>query len=360
MTHDTGISPDEAGVVRSGEELDAARVREFICRSLPGVSGEIAVRQFPGGFSNLTYLVSVGDNDFILRRPPFGRKATGAHDMGREFRVLSALKPVFHFCPTPLVHSEDEGIIGAPFYLMERVRGVILRNDLPPDMGLTPDRARTLSGNLIRTLCRLHAVDYRTAGLEELGRGDGYASRQVVGWSRRYADARTDDASSFDGVIRWLHDRIPERSSAPALIHNDYKFDNTVLDPNDPTRIIGLLDWEMATIGDPLMDLGSSLAYWVEADDPPELQAIRTMPTNVAGMLTRKEQVALYGEISGIAIDNFDFYYCFGLFRLAVIAQQIYYRYFHGQTRDPRFKNLVHAVAALEKTALGVIERSDL
>lgn len=353
-------SLDAAGEVRTGEELDAAKVLEFIGGSLPHISGEITVRQFPGGFSNLTYLVCIGGHELILRRPPFGRKATGAHDMGREYRVLTALKPVFPYCPSPLVYSEDESIIGAPFYLMEKITGVILRKDLPAEMDFTPLQARALSENLIDTLCRLHAVDFTAAGLDSLGKGDGYVSRQVAGWGRRYADARTDDAPAFEGVIRWLNDKLPAHSPAPAIIHNDYKFDNTVLDQADSTKIIGLLDWEMTTIGDPLMDLGSSLAYWVEKDDPPELQAIRTMPTNVAGMLTRKEQVALYGERSGIAIDNFDYYYCFGLFRLAVIAQQIYYRYYHGQTKDPRFKSLILAVHILEKTAMGVARRSEL
>lgn len=351
---------DETVAVREGEGLDAEKLREFLAASLPGIGGELAIRQFPGGYSNLTYLVQAGGREMILRRPPFGKKAKSAHDMAREYRVLAALKPVFPLCPAPLVYADDEGIIGAPFYLMERMQGIILRKELPPEVQLPPEQARSLSESLVDTLCRLHGVDYSAAGLDDLGKGEGYVSRQVAGWNRRYAEARTDDAPSCEKVIGWLHDKMPEHSPAATLIHNDYKFDNTVLDPADPTRIIGLLDWEMTTIGDPLMDLGSSLAYWVEENDPPPLQAVRTMPTNVPGMLTRKEQVARYGKVSGIAIDNFDFYYCFGLFRLAVIAQQIYYRYSHGQTRDPRFKNLVHGVRALEQTALGVIARSDL
>jgi aminoglycoside phosphotransferase (APT) family kinase protein len=351
---------DEPGTIRSGEELDGARVLEFVGSSLPDVAGEITVRQFPGGFSNLTYLVTVGARDFILRRPPFGRKAKGAHDMGREYRVLSALKLVFPCCPAPVLYTDDESVIGAPFYLMERINGIILRRDLPAGLDFTPAQARALSENLVTTLSCLHSVDPCGAGLEDLGKGDGYVLRQVEGWSRRYADARTDDAPTFDGVIRWLHDKLPQDFPSSTIIHNDYKFDNTVLNPADPTEIIGLLDWEMATIGDPLMDLGASLAYWVERDDPPELQAIRTMPTNLPGTLTRKEQVALYGSLRGIAVDNFDFYYCFGLFRLAVIVQQIYYRYFHGQTRDPRFKGLIHAVHSLERTAQQVVGKSDL
>lgn len=360
MTDSMAGVMDEPAEVRNGEELDAARIQEFVNASCPEIAGDITVRQFPGGYSNLTYLVKIGERELILRRPPFGKKAKSAHDMAREYRVLASLKPVFPYCPEPLVYSEDESIIGAPFYLMERIKGIILRKNLPADMACTPGQARTLSENLVSVLCRLHSIDYRRAGLDDLGNADGYITRQVEGWSKRYADAKTDDAPSFERVIRWLHDKMPESSPSAAIIHNDYKFDNTVLNSSKPTEIVGLLDWEMATIGDPLMDLGSSLAYWVERDDPPALQAIRTMPTNLDGMLTRKEQVALYSEMRGMTVDNFDFYYCFGLFRLAGIAQQIYYRYYHGQTRDPRFKNLIAVVNVLEQASLQVMGKSEL
>ena len=359
MTERVTSALDEPATVRAGEELDAVKVKAFVSGTFPDISGVISVKQFPGGFSNLTYLVKIGERELILRRPPFGKKAKTAHDMAREYRVLAALKPVFPHCPTPLVYTDDESIIGAPFYLMERINGIILRKNLPPDMSFTEQQARTLSENLVAVLCRLHTIDYREAGLDDLGKADGYVTRQVEGWSRRYADAKTDDAPAFEMVIRWLHDKLPTSSMA-AVIHNDYRFDNVVLNPQDPTEIIGVLDWEMATIGDPIMDLGSSLAYWVERDDPPGLQAIRMMPTNLDGMLTRDEQVALYAEKMGIRIDNYDFYYAFGLFRLAVIAQQIYYRYYHGQTGDERFKSLIGAVKVLEQAALQVIGKSPL
>lgn len=351
---------DEPATIRAGEELDAARVQAFITSSFPEITGEITVRQFPGGFSNLTYLVKIGERELILRRPPFGKKAKTAHDMAREYRVLSSLKPVFSCCPEPLVYSEDESIIGAPFYLMERIRGIILRKNLPPEISYTAEQARTLSENLVSVLCRLHSIDYEQAGLGDLGKAQGYVARQVEGWSRRYVDAKTDDAPGFETVIRWLQDKMPPDSPVAAIVHNDYRFDNVVLSQADPTEIIGVLDWEMTTIGDPLMDLGSSLAYWIEKDDPPGLQAIRMMPTNLDGMLTRDEQVSLYAEKMGIKIDNYDFYYTFGLFRLAAIAQQIYYRYYHGQTKDERFKSLIGAVKVLEQTAMQVIGKSAL
>lgn len=351
---------DRATSVRSGEELDAVRVLEYLKDNIPGLSGDIEIKQFPSGFSNLTYSVKVGTREMVLRRPPFGKKAKTAHDMGREFKILSALKPVFPYCPEPVLYTEDEGIMGCPFYLMERIQGVILRKDLPNGMSLDAKDARTLSENLIMVLCKLHSVDYAKAGLADFGKPEGYVKRQVEGWSGRYRDARTPDAPDFEKVMQWLHDKMPGESGIVGIIHNDYKFDNAVLDPSNPTEIIGILDWEMATLGDPLMDLGSSLGYWVEKDDPPSMQPIRQMPTNLEGMLTRKEQVALYGELMGIKIDNFDFYYCFGLFRLAVIAQQIYYRYFHGQTKDERFKTLIFAIKVLEATALSVIDKSDL
>ncbi|NLW92905.1 MAG: phosphotransferase family protein [Syntrophomonadaceae bacterium] len=351
---------DRATSIRSGEELDEKKVLEFLKERVPGLDGDIVIKQFPSGFSNLTYSVKVGEREMVLRRPPFGKKAKTAHDMGREYKILSALKPVFPYCPQPLVYTEDEAVMGCTFYVMERIPGIILRKDLPRGMELNPQEARTLSENLIKVQYKLHSVDYVKAGLADFGKPEGYVKRQVEGWSGRYRDARTPDAPDFEKVMQWLHDKMPGESGIVGIIHNDFKFDNAVLDPSNPTEIIGILDWEMATLGDPLMDLGSSLGYWIEKDDPSFMQAIRQMPTNLDGMLTRKEQFALYGELMGIKTDNFDFYYCFGLFRLAVIAQQIYYRFFHGQTKDERFRMLMVPIKALEATALKVIELSDL
>lgn len=346
--------------IRDGEEFDIRRVEQFLKESIPGLDGELTVTQFPGGHSNLTYLVRVGGREMVFRRPPFGRKVKTAHDMGREYRILKALRPAFPYCPEPLAYTEDESIIGCPFYVMERIRGIILRKNLPEGLSFTPDEARLLCEKLIDVFVELHRVDYGSIGLEGFGKPLGYVRRQVEGWSERYRAARTPDAPDYAGVMSWLADKMPPESPLAGVIHNDYRFDNVVLDPQDPFRIIGVLDWEMATIGDPLMDLGGALAYWVDHDDPPAMQAIRMVPTNLPGMLTRRELIARYAERMGISLVNSDFYYCFGLFRLAVIAQQIYWRFYNGQTKDERFKLMIVAVHVLEEAARRVIEKSSL
>jgi len=347
---------DEAKAIRPGEELDIAGIAAYLREVIPGLTGDISVSQFPSGHSNLTYLITAGKRELVLRRPPFGRKVKTAHDMGREYRVLKALRPLFPYCPEALAYMEDESLLGCPFYVMERLRGIILRKELPPGMTLTAGDARQLCERLIDVFVELHRVDYRGTDLETLGKPEGYVHRQVTGWSERYRGARTPDAPDFETVMAWLQERMPATSPATAFIHNDYRFDNVVLAPEDPLRIIGVLDWEMATVGDPLMDLGGALAYWVDREDPSEMQAIRLVPTHREGMMTRGEVVAHYCAGMGLPEDNMDFYYTFGLFRLAVIAQQIYYRFYHGQTRDQRFGMLIFAVHVLEKKARQVME----
>jgi aminoglycoside phosphotransferase (APT) family kinase protein len=351
---------DKSTQVRQGEELDLKVVEGYLKDTIPGLSGDLVVEQFPSGYSNLTYLIKVGETDLVLRRPPFGRKAKTAHDMGREYRILSALNPVFPYCPRPLVYTEDEAVMGCPFYVMERFEGIIMRKNLPRGLELSPDQMRTLCENLLDMQFQLHSIDYKAIGLDGFGKPEGYVKRQVQGWSERYRAALTPDAPSFEKVMQWLQENMPPDFARPGIIHNDYKFDNVVLDPGNPLKIIGVLDWEMATIGDPLMDLGSSLGYWVQADDPEDFQAARMLPTNLPGALTRAEMVRRYADKAGISIDNFDFYLCFGLFRLAVIAQQIYYRFYHGQTKDERFKMLIFAIHILESAANRTIAQSSL
>jgi aminoglycoside phosphotransferase (APT) family kinase protein len=271
--------------------------------------------------------------------------------MKREYRILKALKPHFPYCPDPLACSEDLAIMGCPFYVMERLRGLILRKNLPEGLVLTPTRIRCLFEKVVEVHVALHALDYRKIGLDGFGKPEGYVRRQVEGWSSRYRAARTPDAPDFESVMNWLNDHQPQDTPSPCIIHNDFKFDNIVLDSDNPLNVIGVLDWEMATIGDPLMDMGSSLGYWVEKSDPPDMQAIKTLPTHLDGAMTRREVAEYYCKLSGRPMDHYEFYYAFGLFRLAVIAQQIYYRFFHGQTQDRRFQSLIFAVAILEKTA---------
>ena len=351
---------DQATSIRQGEKLDSLKVEAFLRDSIPGLQGEMAIQQFPSGHSNLTYLITLGDHELVLRRPPFGTKAKTAHDMGREYRILSALKDAYPYGPTPLAYTEDTDVLGCPFYVMERIRGTIVRREFPAGLAGSPEKIAGLCRELVQVHHQLHAIDYRQVGLENFGKPAGYVKRQVLGWSQRYRAARTPDAPDCEDIMAWLEEQMPADFPRPAIIHNDFKLDNVVLDKDNPGKIIGVLDWEMATVGDPLMDFGSSLAYWVQEGDPPEMQAIKFMPTDTEGALTRDELVGHYADLAGWAIDNYDFYYCFGLFRLAVIAQQIYYRFYHGQTKDKRFEAMILGVHALEKTARINIGRSDL
>jgi aminoglycoside phosphotransferase (APT) family kinase protein len=342
---------DEAAPVRDGETLDARRLGEYLAAQVPGLALPLAVRQFPSGFSNLTYLLTAGGRELVLRRPPQGTRPKSGHDMSREFRVLSALQGVFAESPRPLHLCADESVIGAPFYVVERIRGIILRRDYPAGLAPTPALVRAQQCALIDTLARLHRLDHHALGLGEFGRPEGYVARQVEGWSGRYQRALTADAAGAYAVTEWLAANRPPDTKPAALIHNDYKLDNVVFDAASPARLIGVLDWEMATIGDPWMDLGCSLGYWIEAGDPADLQQTRMLPTHLPGSLTRAEVVQRYASARAVGAPEFRFYRVFGLFRLAVIVQQIYYRFFHGQTRDSRFAALGPMARVLIATA---------
>ena len=337
---------DAAGIVRSGEELPVEPLTAYLNQHLPEPHGSVTVQQFPHGHSNLTYLVNIADQEFVLRRGPAGNQVRGAHDMGREFRVLSKLSLVYPPAPRPLLFCDDDKILGTPFYLMERRRGIVLRKSLPAGLNLDPQTTRQLSVALIDNLADLHAIDYQAAGLGELGKPKGYVERQVTGWIDRYTKAQTDEVLAMNRLGDWLKQSMPGES-ASALIHNDYKFDNLLLDAADPTHIVAVLDWEMATVGDPLMDLGTTLGYWVEAGDPEPLIKTATGPTYLPGSLTRRELVDRYGMKTGRNIGNAVFYYCFGLYKIAVIIQQIYARYVRGNTQDPRFARLIDIVRIL-------------
>jgi len=337
--------------VRAGEELDLAKLEPFLRSHFPAERQGITLRQFPSGHSNLTYSVLLGDREMVLRRPPFGSKVKSAHDMGREFRVLSKLHNAYPLAPGVLLYCDDENIIGAPFYLMQRLRGIIIRRDPPPGLLFSAPTARQLSENFIDNLARLHALDFAAIGLAEIGRPDGYLQRQVAGWIERYFGSKTHDLPEVDQIAAWLRQHMPAASEA-ALIHNDYKYDNTVLNPDNPTEIIGLLDWEMSTIGDPLTDLGTALAYWIDPNDPAELQEICWGPTTCAGNLTRAGLVERYARKTGCDITHMPFYLAFARFKVTVIVQQIYYRYHHGLTRDPRFARMPEVVNALLRASL--------
>ncbi len=360
---------DRPKSVRDGEELDTAALSAWLRANtkLLAAAEQVGVLQFPSGYSNLTYLLQLGEQEAVLRRPPFGNTVKSGHDMSREFAVLSKLAPVYPLAPRPLAYCEDESVIGAPFYLMERRRGIIIRQKPPAGMRIDATAARSLAFALIDGLADLHKIDWRGVGLGEFGKPEGYAGRQIDGWTRRWQAAKTDDVDKLDAVAAWLAAKLPADADAdPALIHNDYKYDNVLLDllldgagsGSGQLRVNAVLDWEMATIGSPRMDLGTTLGYWIEAGDDPRLQALAFGPTNFPGSPTRAELVDRYQERRGIAIGNADYYRVFGLFKIAVILAQIYARYRKGSTRDPRFQALGYFVTLLGEAAHDLAQSS--
>ncbi len=343
--------------VRPGEEVDAGALERFFAAHVPELAGKpVHVKQFPGGHSNLTYLLTVGDREVVMRRPPFGTKVKSAHDMGREHRILRALSPVYAQAPKPLAYSEDPAVMGAPFYVMERLRGVIIRKDVPEGLGIDATKLGALCRNLVDCLADLHALDYKAIGLTDMSKGDGYVERQIKGWTERYKKSQTDEVAVVEQVAAWLERTRPADSGA-TLIHNDFKFDNVVLDPKEPTRILGVLDWEMSTIGDPLMDLGTFISYWVEPTDTAMMQYFRNGPSDQPGAWNRAQLVDRYRERSGRDVKRPEFYYVFGLFKTAIVIQQIYYRYRQGLTKDERFSVFGIGVQTLCEQAAHTLEK---
>jgi aminoglycoside phosphotransferase (APT) family kinase protein len=334
---------DKAKKVREKEQLPLDKVDVWIKANIPTVSGKPELTQYTGGASNWTYRIKYDSHDLILRRPPAGTKAASAHDMKREYEIQKALMP-YYTVPEMLAFCTDQSVMECDFYIMRRVEGIIPRANLPKDLQLDKEQTIQLCLNVIDKLIELHSIDISTTGLNTFGKGKGYCERQIKGWSERYNKAKTWNVPKFEKVMNWLKANIPTEERS-CLIHNDFRFDNVILDAENPMKIIGVLDWEMATIGDPMMDLGNTLAYWVQADDDFMAKSTRRQPTNIPGMLTRKEVINYYCEKMGFEPKNFTFYEVYGLFRLAVIAQQIYYRYYHKQTNNKAFKNwwiLVH------------------
>jgi len=428
---------DQSKPVRPGGELDAGKLEAFLRERLPDLAGPLVIEQFPKGYSNLTYLIRAGEREMVLRRPPFGAKIKSAHDMGREYRILSRICSVYPKVPRPLAYCEDESVLGAPFYVMERVSGIILRAKAPAGLELTPSFMEQLSESFVQNLAELHGLDYAGAGLGDLGRPEGYVGRQIEGWQKRYVNALTDDVPEMGRAGNWLAEHQPKESGA-ALIHNDYKYDNLVLDAaemvasgctlrptlpphpgplplgggegeslavfrstpspalagdhtaipplpkgegrgegeettrhisrrqmqHDPSLVTrhsslikAVLDWEMATVGDPLMDVGCSLGYWVDADDPDDWREQSLGLTALPGNLNREQLLERYRKLSGREIHEPVFYYVYGLLRIAVIVQQIYFRYKQGHTKDERFASLIDMVRAASRTAGLAIEK---
>lgn len=347
---------DRPRAVRQGEELDVEKLEAYLHRHIPGLDGPLVVEQFPGGHSNLTYMLQFGERELVLRRPPFGAPIKSAHDMGREYHILSHLVEVYPRVPRPYLYCEDESVLGAPFYVMERLKGVILRASAPKGLDLSPAVMRSLSENFVDNLVEIHGVDYEAAGLGDLGHPEGYVRRQIEGWTKRYHNARTDDVPDVERVATWLAEHMPPEVGA-SLIHGDCKYDNLVLAPDDLAHIIGVLDWEMATIGDPLMDFGTTLAYWVDPDDPPEVRALSFGLTTLPGNLNRRELTHRYSLQSGRDASNMLYYFVYGLFKVIVIVQQIYARYKAGFSQDQRFAMMIHIVRLLGTMAVLAIDK---
>ncbi|RMF18865.1 MAG: phosphotransferase family protein [Candidatus Dadabacteria bacterium] len=349
---------DETRPLRDDDAVQLDNLRPWLEANAPEVGSDISIEQFPGGHSNLTFLLRTSDGrEYVLRRPPMGLEIRSAHDMGREYRILSHLQGVYDKIPRTVAFCDDRDVIGGEFYIMERLQGIVLRSPkLPDGLNLDADAMRTLSTNVIDNLAAIHAVDYEAAGLGDLGRPAGYIERQVTGWTKRYNAAQTDDIPDVEVIATWLDAHRPSQESGAALIHGDYKYDNLLLDPEHPTEIRAVFDWEMATIGDPLMDLGTSLSLWVDPDDPPLFRMLPFGPTMLPGNLNRLELAERYASTSGRTVDDLVFFYVFGLFKMAVVLQQIYKRYTLGHSKDPRFAQMIHGVRAFADMGRRAIE----
>lgn len=339
--------------VRAGEELNKERLEQFLRQEINGLPKKpLVVRQFGTGHSNLTYALQIGDWDAVLRRPPLGPVAPRAHDMEREYKILSALHPFFNAAPKPFVFSDDLSIVGSPFFVMERRYGFVLDSDFPEGVNPTPELGRKISEKMVELLVELHSLDYQKTDLADMAKPQGFMQRQVEGWIGRYERAQTDQLTGVKQLMEWLQGNIPI-SQEPAIIHYDFKLNNALFSA-DFSEITGLFDWEMTTVGDPLADLGAAMSYWIQSDDPKLLkEGLGKAPVTVMdGFYSREEFIASYGEKSGRDVSDMNFYLTFAYFKLAVIVQQIYYRYKKGQTQDPRFAHFDQYVASLMAHAL--------
>lgn len=347
--------------VRSGEQLDAIALEGYLREHLAPKCAEISsieIEQFPGGHSNLTYLIRCGTHEFVLRRPPVGPVAPTAHDMPREYKLLSVINPHFSLAPKPVLLCEDPDVIGVPFYLMERRRGLIVRHKLPEQLDDLETRHQ-LSESVVDTLVALHSVDIQATGISQIGKPNGFVARQVHGWADRWQRSKTGELIEMDQVIDWLSNRLPDGSAGdPTIVHNDVKLDNLMLDETNPAKVVAVLDWEMCTVGDPLIDVGLLLSYWTMkgSDQTSSLRAV----TNGPGWLTREQMVERYEKKSGRDLSRIVFYETFARFKVAVVIQQIYFRYVRGQTKDERFRNFDALVRELATDALTLAQHSGI
>lgn len=353
---DPRLAHSDTARVRPGEELNLEALSGFLRGKIEGAENGVFVEQFPHGHSNLTYLVKIGGREVVLRRGPLGPVAPKAHDMAREYRVLRAVHPHFPEAPEVYHLSEDPAVIGAAFFLMERRHGIIVRDEIPPEVAAVQDYPRRISGAFVDCMVRLHAVDVASTGLAALGKPEGFLERQVQGWAERWNRAKTEEAPGMDRVIGWLADRRPP-SPPPTLVHNDFKLDNVMLRPGSLDRIEAVLDWEMTTVGDPLADLGLTLCYWAWASAPQLRAMALPAPSSLPGWYTRDQFVQRYAERTGRDVTRIRYYEVLGIFKLAVILQQIYFRFHRGQTQDARFRNFDERVKSLVSLAASLTEQ---
>lgn len=340
----------DTAAIRAGEELNAGALADYLRDKLEGAERGITIEQFPGGHSNLTYLIRTPAREYVLRRPPLGPVPPKAHDMAREYAVLHAVHPFFAAAPAVFHLCEDTSVVGAVFFVMERRHGIVVRSEIPPELARFPDYTSRASAGFLNCLADLHAVDIEANGLAALGKPAGFLERQVRGWAERWERSKTEEIAEMNHLLHWLSERLPQ-SPAATLVHNDFKLDNVMLDADDPGRIEAVLDWEMATVGDPLVDLGLVLCYWGQPSDP---GGTKPSLTRAPGWFSRERVVEYYAERSGRDVSNISYYEVFAIFKLAVVLQQIYVRFHRGQTRDERFrhfdqrvKNLIEQAAAL-------------
>lgn len=349
--------------VRASENLDWLNLENYLRGNLKekfagefDVSERMEVEQFPGGHSNLTYLLRFGEQEFVLRRPPFGPVPPKAHDMAREFRILENVYPVYPLAPRPFVLCEDISVIGAIFYVMERRRGIVVRTDEPTQLTENPAARRAVSAAMVNALADLHLIDIYGNKLDALGKPQGFVERQVSGWTKRWHNSQTTELKEMDELAAWLGERLPPDAVKPTLVHGDFKLDNAMLDAENVGKIVSVFDWEMSAVGDPLVDLGIFLCYWVHTATALQRDSIASV-THREGYFSREEIIESYGEKTSFDLTNITFYEVFAVFKLAVVIQQIFHRYFKGQTDDARFARLNERVEWLARMGAKLIEK---